>query len=171
MSNRLRRPTQLDLDKHRRDGFRCGDEGLDRWLRNFAGQNRRRDFAATWVIADEQYAVVAYATLTMSSVDLSAAPRELAKSAPRQIPVLLLGRLAVDERYQSLGVGTTLVRYLLQTAVELNRVAACKAIVVNALNDSARTWWEGRFGCRRFSHDPSSFHLYLLTAEIEKTLL
>jgi ribosomal protein S18 acetylase RimI-like enzyme len=165
----LYRPALLDPDKHQREDFACGDAGLDRWLQKFAGQNRRKDFAATWVIADAQYRVAAYATLTMSSLDLSAAPEVLGKSAPRQIPVLLIGRLAVDQRFQRLGVGTTLVRHLLGTAVELNRKAACKAVVVNALNERARTWWEDRFGFTRFSTDPTDFDLYLLTADIEAT--
>jgi GNAT superfamily N-acetyltransferase len=83
---------------------------------------------------------------------------------------LLLGRLAVDRRYSSLGIGTTLAAHVLATAVELNEKAACRAVVVTALNPKARTWWK-RLGFHPFDPtDPDQLDLYLLTAEIEATL-
>jgi hypothetical protein len=69
-----------------------------------------------------------------------------------------------------LGVGTALVAHVLATAVELNMQAACRAVVVSALDDHARTWWE-RLGFRAFTpNDPADPDLYLLTTEIEATL-
>jgi len=143
---------------------------LDEWLRRYAGQNRRRDTAATWVIADPDDVVVAYASVAMTGIDRSAAPDALAKGAPDPVPALLLGRLAVDQRYASLGVGTALAAHVLATAVELNEKAACRAVIVTAINEQARTWWE-RFGFRPFAPDePEQLDLYLLTSEIEATL-
>ena len=84
---------------------------------------------------------------------------------------LLLGRLAVNQRYASLGVGTALAAHVLATAVELNDKAACRAVVVTAINEQARTWWE-RFGFRPVAPDePDQLDLYLLTSQIEATLL
>jgi GNAT superfamily N-acetyltransferase len=143
---------------------------LDEWLRRYASQNRRRNTAATWVIADTDDVVVAYASVAMTGIDRSAAPAVLSKGAPDPVPALLLGRLAVDRRYTSLGVGTALVAHVLATAVELNEQAACRAVVVTALNASARTWW-GRFGFESFDpEDRDQFDLYLLTLDIEATL-
>lgn len=143
---------------------------LDEWLRRYAGQNRRRDTAATWVILDAGNAVVAYASIAMTGIDRSAAPQDLAKHAPDPVPALLLGRLAVDRQYHQQGVGTALLAHVLATAQELNAKAACRAVVVSALNANARRWWE-RFGFRSF--DPDDEHcrdLYLLTAEIHASL-
>jgi len=140
---------------------------LDEWLRRYAGQNRRRDTAATWVIADRQGLVVAYASIAMTGVDRSAAPEALEKNAPNPVPALLLGRLAVDRRYAGLGVGTALLSHVLATAVELNAKAACRAVMVTALNPEVRRWWEHR-GFHSFE-DPDSLDLYLLTSEIEAT--
>jgi GNAT superfamily N-acetyltransferase len=165
----LRRPELLDPKRHRREEFDCGEPTLTEWLRKYAGQNRRGDTAATWVIADREGVVVAYATLSMTGIDRSAAPASLRRNAPNPVPALLLGRLAVDHRYAGLGIGTALVAHVLATAVELNESAACRAVVVTALNDSALSWWE-RLGFHRF--DPSeSLDLYLLTSEIAATLL
>ena len=143
---------------------------LDEWLRRYAGQNRHRDTAATWVIADVDDVVVAYASVAMTGIDRSAAPDALAKGAPDPVPALLLGRLAVDQRYASLVVGTALAAHVLATAVELNEKAACRAVVVTVLTDRARAWWE-RLGFHPFAPDePDQLDLYLLTADIDATL-
>jgi GNAT superfamily N-acetyltransferase len=166
----LRRPEPLDSRRHDRAGLDCGEPALDEWLRRYAGQNRRRDTAATWVIADRDGHVVAYASLAMTALDRSAAPEPLAKQAPDPIPALLLGRLAVDHRYAGAGIGTALVAHVLATAVELNAKAACRAIVVTAMTATARTWWE-RLGFEPLDPgDPDSNDLYLLSRDVEATL-
>jgi GNAT superfamily N-acetyltransferase len=166
----LRRPEPLDPARHDRRRFDSGEPALDEWLRRYAGQNRRRDTAATWVITTPKDQVVAYASLAMTAIDRSAAPEPVAKQAPDPVPALLLGRLAVDRRYAGLGIGTALVAHVLATAAELNTKAACRAAVVTALHPQARTWWE-RLGFRPFHpRDPTDTDLYLLTTEIEATL-
>ena len=166
----LRRPAPLDPSRHKRDEFDSGEPALDEWLRRYAAQNRRRDTAATWVITTAEDVVVAYASVAMTGIDRSAAPVRLTKGAPDPVPALLLGRLAVDKRYTHLGVGTALATHVLATAVELNERAACRAVVVTALNQTARTWWQ-RLGFHPFHpDDPTELDLYLLTSEIEATL-
>lgn len=164
------RPSLLDFDKHRRDDFSCGVPALDDWLREYAGQNRRGNTAATWVIADGQYRVVAYATLSMTGIDRSTSPKALAKNSPTVIPALLIGRLAVDRSAAGFGLGTQLVKHVLATSVELNLKAACRAVVVTALNETAHTWWQ-RFGFLPFApDDPTNLDLYLLSGDIQDTL-
>ncbi|MEB3982411.1 GNAT family N-acetyltransferase [Mycobacterium sp. 663a-19] len=164
------RPCLLDTDKHRRDAFDCGDSSLNEWLRRYAGQNRRGNTAATWVVVDDRGAVMAYVCLSMTSVDYSSAPDELAKGAPRRVPALLIGRLAVDRRVAGHGLGTALVAHVLEKAVEINHIAACRAVVVNGLNPKAFKWWV-RFGFTPFDPDDAdNLDLYLLTADIERTL-
>ena len=167
----LRRPTLLDVARHDRAAFDSGEAVLDEWLRRYAGQNRRRDTAATWVIVDADDVVVAYATIAMTGIDRSAAPPSIAKRSPDPVPALLLGRLAVDRRHTGLGIGTALVAHVLATALELNAKAACRAVVVTSMHADARRWWE-RLGFHSFDPDDGDcLDLYLLTAEIEATLL
>jgi len=166
----LRRPEVLDPARHRRDAFDSGSPQLDDWLRRFAGQSRRRDTAATWVITDIDGAVMAFAAVAMSGIDRTRAPHNLSHHPPEPVPALLLARLAVDRRVTGRGVGTSLVAHVLSTAVELNVRAACKAVVVNALDERARAWWE-QLGFTPFDpNEPGQLDLYLLTADIEKTL-
>jgi GNAT superfamily N-acetyltransferase len=166
----LRRPTPLDHIRHNRAGFDSGEPVLDEWLRRYAGQNRRRDTAATWVILDADDTVVAYASIAMTGIDRSAAPASVAKHTPDPIPALLLGRLAVDRRRHGQGVGTAMVAHVLATAEELNTKAACWAVVVSALHADACRWWE-HLGFHPFDPDDEGCRdLYLLTAEIGETL-
>lgn len=163
----LHRPALLDARRHDREQFDSGEPALDEWLRRYAGQNRRRDTAATWVISDRADVVIAYASVAMTGIDRSAAPETLAKGSPDPIPALLLGRLAVDRRHANLGIGTALTAYVLGTVVELNEKVACRAVVVTALNARARAWWE-RLGFHSFDpDDPAHLDLYLLSSEIE----
>ena len=166
----LRRPEPLDTTRHDRSVFECGDASLDDWLRRYAAQNRRQDNSATWVITDADGVIVGYVALSMTGIDLSAAPPHLRRGSPDPVPGLLVGRLAVDRRYAGLGIGTALVGHVLATAVELNAKVACKAIVVAALNLQACAWWE-RFGFARVDPDDSDcLDMYLLTQDVERTL-
>lgn len=166
----LRRPEPIDPKRHDRSTFDSGAPELDDWLRRYAAQNRRRNTAATWVVANAEDRVLGYATLSMTGIDRSSAPTALAKQAPDPVPALLIGRLAVDRSVAGLGVGTALVAHVLGTAIDLNERAACRAVVVTALGARARSWWV-RFGFHPFDpSDPDSMDLYLLSTEIRATL-
>jgi predicted N-acetyltransferase YhbS len=164
------RPTLVDPDENRRGEFTCGETTLDEWLRRYAGRIQRGNTAAVWVIADASQAVVCYATLSMTSVDRSSSPNPLSKASPQQIPALLIGRLATDTRVAGLGLGTEMVKHILATAVELNIKAACRAVVVSALNADSFRWWQ-RFGFEPFNADDAgNLDLYLLTKDIAATV-
>jgi GNAT superfamily N-acetyltransferase len=165
-----RRPQLLDPAGHDRSSFDCGEPTLDEWLRRYAGQNRRGNTAATWVVVDGADVVVAYASLSMAAIDRTAAAAPLAKGAPNPIPALLLGRLAVDRRHAGLGLGTSLVAHVLATATELNERAACRSVIVTAINESSRSWWESLGFAALDPGDPDGLDLYLLTSDIEATL-
>jgi GNAT superfamily N-acetyltransferase len=164
----LHRPALLER-KHDRTRLDSGAPSLDRWLREQAGQGGRANTARTWVIADADHVVVAYASMSLSAVDASAAPRALKAGSLPHVPALLCGRLAVDQRFRGLGLGAALVRLVLSKAIEVNATAACRAVVVHALDQEARGFWE-RFGFHPFTDDPGEQDLYLLTSEIEQTL-
>lgn len=121
-------------------------------------------------MVDNDHVVVAYASVAMTAIDRSAAPATIAKHSPDPVPALLLGRLAVDRRHNGLGIGTALVANVLVTGVELNVKAACRAVVATALHAEARRWWE-HLGFLPFEpDDPDCLDLYLLTADVDRTL-
>ncbi len=122
------------------------------------------------MVVDHDNVVVAYASLSMTAIDVSAASPPLAKNAPDPIPALLVGRLGVDRRHENRGLGTALIAHVLATVLELNQQAACRAVVVTAINESSRRWWEYLGFSPMDPDDPEALDLYLLTADIEATL-
>lgn len=93
--------------------------------------------------------------------------RPRARCSPRPVPALLIGRLAVDQAFGGIGLGSAMVRHVLATTLELNQSAACKAGVATALHDHAQQWWL-RMGFDPF--DEGSLDLCLLTKDIARTL-
>lgn len=90
------------------EGFDSGAPELDDWLLRCSWQNQRANNAVTYVsVLDER--VVGYYTVTVANVTSEAAPAPVARGAPRQVPCLLLARLAVDRRMQGLGLGRGLL--------------------------------------------------------------
>jgi GNAT superfamily N-acetyltransferase len=165
-----RRPQLLDLRAHGRSQFDCGEPVLNAWLHRYAGQNRRGNTAATWVVVDQRDTVAAYASLSMTSVDVSRSPSALAKGAPDPIPALLVGRLGVDRHHAGHGLGMAMVAHVLATVVELNQQAACRAVIVTAFNERSGQWWQHLGFSPLDPTDPEGLDLFMLTADIEATL-
>ena len=105
------------LDRsHERASFDCGKPPLNQWLRELAGQYERRDLARSYVaVRAGSPSVLGYYTISSHQVSYDALPAEQAKGLPTiDIPVVLLGRLAVDRGAQGQGLG----EYLLMDALE-----------------------------------------------------
>ena len=118
-----------------RDDFDCGDPSFNDFLRRYAGQNQFRNYVGvTYVVVDEQRVVCAYATVSASSLDLSALPEDDRRGLPDYpLPVLRLARLAVDLRHQGRGLGRALVRDMMLLALEQRRRVGCVGLLVDAL--------------------------------------
>jgi ribosomal protein S18 acetylase RimI-like enzyme len=124
---------------HNRDAFICGNELLDRYLRSQARQDMQRYLAQVFVLVEDGAIIKGYYTLSNSSLLLSELPDELRRHLPRypKIPVTLLGRLAVDVRYQGLGIGRLLlVDALRRSALQAAEIASM-AVIVDAIDEAA----------------------------------
>ena len=158
------------FDKHHdRSAFSCGVEPLDRYLREQAGQDARRRVAAPFVLCEGKSAeVVGYYTLSALSIDIGAWPEDVAKKLPKYplVPATLLGRLAVDVRLRGKGAGEYLLMDALRRALDASRDVASVAVVVDAKDDNAASFYE-RYGFIRFMDQPG--RLFLPMAVIERT--
>jgi hypothetical protein len=98
---------------HDRGGFSCGIEALDRYLKTQAGQDSRRRVAACFVLTPfhEPDRIVGYYTLSATSIALADLPGSVSKRLPRYpvIPATLMGRLAIDSRFQGARLGEFLL--------------------------------------------------------------
>jgi len=149
--------------QHDRSRFSCGEAELDDWFRRRAGQDERRNIARVFVAVDSELGVIGFYSLTSFKLDFDDLPEELARKLPRYdgVPAALIGRLARDNRVRGKGVGELLVADAVRRILGAARSLAVFAIVVDAKNERAATFYEG-FGFHRFPLRPNK--LFLLAA-------
>ena len=155
---------------HDRASFDCGHETLNRYLHRQAGQDLRERAAVTFVMSDRPTGSTAgYYTLTSCQIHAGELPGEIAKRLPRYpcVPATLLGRLAVARRFQGQSLGKILLFDALNRSLIHSREVVSLAVVVDAMDDAARDFYESR----GFVRLPDQSHrLFLLMDTIEKGL-
>ncbi len=131
--------------KHDRVAFSCGDDALDTYLKKRASQEAKKNIAAPIVLTDSRSrAVIGYYTLSATSILLADLPDETARRLPKYplVPATLLGRLAVDLNHQGKGFGELLIIDALRRALQAAAEVASYAVVVDAINERARSFYE-----------------------------
>lgn len=129
---------------HDRAHFSSGNEELDRYLKNQARQDARRNVAAPFVLIEEgDAAVLGYYTLSALAVALSDLPEAIARKLPRYpvVPATLLGRLAVNARLHGQGLGEFILMDALERSFRQADHIAAAAVVVDAIDDAARQFY------------------------------
>ena len=149
---------------HDRSKFTSGNDPLDQYFRTQATQDVRRRIANCFVAVETtSRLVVGYYTIAATSICISDLPPEEAKHLPRYptIPAVRVGRLAVDQQYQSRGLGKSL---LADTALKaINAAPASFVLLVDAKDDQATAFYE-HHGFRQLVSLPRSLFLPLATA-------
>jgi GNAT superfamily N-acetyltransferase len=160
---------RLDKD-HDRSAFDCGQRILNEWLKDRAGQFDRRDLSRTFVATrPDDVLVVGYYAVSTHRVVYEALPATEAKGLPRlDVPVVLIGRLAVDHTVQGQGLGALLLVDALRRSLQISEQVGIRAVEVDALDDVARNFYL-KFGFRSLLDDPR--HLFLPMHEIRKLKL
>lgn len=130
---------------HNRAAFSCGVPALDQYLQRQAGQDARRYAAAPFVLCEgDSTAILGFYTLSAISVDVGELPDETARKLPRypEIPATLIGRLAVDQRRRGERLGEFLLMDALHRSLRQAGEIAAAAVVVDAMDDRARSFYE-----------------------------
>jgi GNAT superfamily N-acetyltransferase len=130
--------------EHDRSAFDCGVPALNDWLAQRAGQFDRKDLARTYVaVRPGESAVLGYYALSSHAVRYEALPADQAKGLPRlDVPVALLGKLAVDRGMQGQGLGGDLLVDALRRVQFLADEIGIRAVEVDAIDDAARRFYE-----------------------------
>lgn len=153
---------------HERKSFDCGNEDLDRYLREQARQDAERRVAAPFVLTQPgSLAVLGFYTLSASIIPVDELPPDLMKRLPRygQLPVTLLGRLAVNRSVAGQGVGEFLLVDALRRSLEAAQQIAAMAVIVDAKDERAESFY------RHFDFHPlqqTPLRLFLSMGQIEK---
>lgn len=127
-------------DSHKLDQFDCGKSSLDEWRRARALENEdkaSRTYVVTAETGEEAGQVVAYYALAYGSIVRTEIPKKIRQGLPNPVPVMVLGRLAVDVRHSGKGIGPFLLREAMQRTAQASEIAGLRALVVHAIDDDA----------------------------------
>ena len=151
------------MSKHDRASFDCGEPSLNTYLKQYARQNDEKGLGRTYVaIEPGQHRVEGYYTISTGAVKFDDVPAKL----PRYpVPVVHLGRLAIDIGSQGKGLGELLLLDALKRASRAADQLGIYAVEVRALNDGARRFYR-KYGFTSLLDD--ELHLYLPMKTIRK---
>ena len=165
--DKLRAPEKLDAG-HDFSAFECGEPALDEWLRRRALPNEESGASRTYVVSAGQRRVVGYYALAVGAVAHAGAPGRIRRNMPHPVPVMVLGRLAIDQVWQGRGLGPALLRDAVLRTLQAADIAGIRAILVHAISDRARRFYES-YGFVASPVDPMT--LMLGVAEAAKMVL
>lgn len=168
MSNEQKPLAPVLLTKeHDRKSFDCGVPPLNEYLQKYALQNQKKRSSSSYVSTVENR-IVGYYSLAYGHVTPEEAPQNVSAGLPRYpIPTLLLARLAVDKSFHGKGLGASLLKDALLRALPAAEIAALRAVVVHAKDDSAKRFYE-RFG---FTSSPANpYHLFMMIDDIKASI-
>jgi GNAT superfamily N-acetyltransferase len=164
-SARLAPPEKLS-SKHDLTHFQCGEPALDDWLRRRALQNEESGASRTYVLCSGNR-VVGYYALAVGAVAHADAPGRVRRNMPDPVPVMIIGRLAIDQTIQGQSIGPALLRDAVLRTMQAAEIAGIRAILVHAISDRAKSFYE-KWGFVSSLVDPMT--LMITVAEAQKAL-
>lgn len=126
---------------HLLNDFACGEATLDDWLKRRALSNQLSGASRTFVVADAENCAFGYYALAAGAISQQQASGAVRRNMPEPIPVLVLGRLAVDRRTQGIKLGAALLQDAVKRAVTVAQNTGVRALLVHALNEGARQFY------------------------------
>ncbi len=120
--------------------FSCGATTLDHWLQHHALKNEISGASRTFVICEEQR-VIGYYTLAVGSIEHQDAPGKIRRNMPNPVPVMVLGRLAIDQQWRRSGLGQGLLKDALLRTLAVSKQAGIRALLVHALSEDAKSFY------------------------------
>jgi GNAT superfamily N-acetyltransferase len=128
--------------EHDLSTFDSGVPALDDWLKRRALPNGQAGASRTYVVCVEGRKVVGYYALANGAVALHAATGRARRNMPDPIPVMVLGRLAVDKQYQGRGLGRGLLRDAIVRTIHAAAIGGIRAILVHAISEDAKRFYQ-----------------------------
>jgi GNAT superfamily N-acetyltransferase len=142
--------------------FDSGEPLLDNWLRRRALNNEITGASRTYVVCAGRR-VAGYCSLSAGAAAHTHAQGRLKRNMPDPIPVIVLGRLAVDKAAHGKGVGTGLLRDAVLRALQAAEIAGVRAILVHAISEAAKRFYE-KYGFVASPVDPMTVMITIAEA-------
>ena len=161
----IRAPEHLTAT-HDVSAFDSGVPDLDEWLRKRALANEDSGASRTYVVCAGGR-VVGYYALASGGVAQAQAPGRVRRNMPDPVPVMILGRLAVDRNWQGRSLGRSLLRDAVLRILQAAEIGGIRAILVHAISEDAKRFYQ-RHGFGESPADPMT--LMMTVADAEKAL-
>jgi GNAT superfamily N-acetyltransferase len=130
------RPLPLSAE-HDVTQFDCGKLPLNDWIKDRSRPSEGRSARTYVVTPKDDKTVIGYYCICAGAVTHDNAPGFARRNAPDPIPVMVMGRLAIDQKYQGQHVGSGLLKDALQRILEASQIIGAAAVVVHAIDDDA----------------------------------
>lgn len=153
-------------ENHSLSDFDSGEPFLDEWLKKRALKNHAAGASRCFVLC-KGISVIGFYCLSAGAISHEASPKAMRRNMPDPLPVLLLGRLAIDKQYQNQGLGRALLRDAMLRAVNVALDAGVFAILIHAISDQAKLFYLSR----GFVQSPLDPMTLLMTIETMRVIL
>jgi GNAT superfamily N-acetyltransferase len=127
--------------QHDVSAFKSGEPTLDDWLKRRALANEESGASRTYVVCSSNR-VVGYYALANGAIAHNEVTGRVRRNMPDPIPVMVIGRLAIDKAYQGRGLGAALLRDAVLRTLQAAEIAGIRAILVHAISEDARQFYE-----------------------------
>jgi len=133
---------------HNRNDFDCGNKKLNDFLKKYSFQNQKNNISKTFITVDAGSSIAkniaGFYTLSSGQINFDVLPKGV-KHPKYPVSIARIARLAVDVKYQGNGVGGFLLYDALQKIKAVSQVVGIFAIVVDAKDAKAKSFYE-RYG-------------------------
>ncbi len=151
----------LDKNKHHKADFDCGEESLNKFIRQYATQHQAKNYSTVYVastgISNPNH-VLGYFTLSNSCFLKDRIANEANKSPYSSIPAIKIGRLARDINLTPKGFGEVLLLEAIERCVKASKTSAAYAIEIDAVNTQVVKFYK-KFGFIQFLDNPLSLYI------------
>ena len=121
--------------------FCSGVDELDEWFHKFAWESQAANNAVTYVATLDDGTIVGFYALCSAGISREHAPAKFAQGKPKDIPCILLARLAVDQRFQGRRLGRHLLRDAISRAITASESIAAACLLIHAHDDAAKAFY------------------------------
>ncbi len=121
--------------------FDCGDATLNDWLQRRAIKNENSGASRTFVVCEDN-TVIGYYSLAAGAIARDETSGKVRRNMPDPIPVMVLGRLAVDAGWQGKHIGIGMLKDAIQRTIIVAEQAGIRALLVHALSDKAKSFYQ-----------------------------
>lgn len=148
--------------KHDTEDFCSGEETLDNWLRERALDNMAASASKTYVVCPSGSSkVIGYYAICMGQIFNQEVIGSMRRNMPRQIPAVILGRLAIDKKWQGKGLGKSLLQDAVQRSVRAAKEISARLLIVHAISAEAEVFYS-HYGFTRLPIETPTYALDLV---------